>query len=154
MTGTMEQRLSHQVPIKWWRTFRADEFDQSRVSILRTTLSTIAILEESTWRSATGGSAAAAIGLALRLNPDRSTSTAYDLIVTSLAICAADGNPVGTRLDHVQRSHPFGMPVGQCQAGVDQQAMTEFVRECARTPFLASISTSPISSPLCTRPRR
>jgi hypothetical protein len=32
--------------------------------------------------------------------------------------------PVGTRLDHVQRSHPFGMPVSPCQAGVDQQAMT------------------------------
>src|ERR1700685_1231040 len=31
---------------------------------------------------------------------------------------------VGTRLDHVQRSHPLGMPVSQCQAGVDQQAMT------------------------------
>src|ERR1700677_3175771 len=32
--------------------------------------------------------------------------------------------PVGTRLDHVQRGDPFGMPVSQCQAGVDQQAMT------------------------------
>jgi hypothetical protein len=28
------------------------------------------------------------------------------------------------RLDHMQSSHPLGMPVSPCQAGVDQQAMT------------------------------
>lgn len=31
--------------------------------------------------------------------------------------------PVGMRLDHVQGRHPFGMPVGQCQAGINQQAV-------------------------------
>jgi hypothetical protein len=30
---------------------------------------------------------------------------------------------IGTRLDHVQRGHPFGMTVRQRQAGVDQQAV-------------------------------
>src|ERR1700722_9360332 len=84
MTGAKQQRLFDQAPLKWWRTFPAEEFDRSRVTILRTTLSTIAILEEPTWRSPAGGSAAAAIGMALRLNPDRSTSTAYDLSVTAL----------------------------------------------------------------------
>lgn len=34
--------------------------------------------------------------------------------------------PVGAELDHVQRGHPFGMPVSQCQAGVDQQAVAVF----------------------------
>src|SRR5450755_963554 len=32
--------------------------------------------------------------------------------------------PVGTRLDHMQRGYPFGVPVSQCQAGIDQQAIT------------------------------
>lgn len=31
--------------------------------------------------------------------------------------------PVGARLNPVQCRHPFGMPVGECQAGVDQKAM-------------------------------
>ncbi|KRR04698.1 hypothetical protein CP49_18475 [Bradyrhizobium valentinum] len=30
---------------------------------------------------------------------------------------------VSTRLDHVQRGHPLGMPVGLRQAGVDQQTV-------------------------------
>jgi hypothetical protein len=107
MTGTEEHRRFHELPTKWWRTFHAEEFDQSSVSILRTTLSTIAILEEPTWRSAAGGNVAAAIGMALRLNPDRSTSTAYDLIVTALAIGAAEGNPAACLvLAHILRRIP------------------------------------------------
>ena len=31
--------------------------------------------------------------------------------------------PVGMRFDHVQRGHPFGVPVSQRQAGIDQQAV-------------------------------
>jgi hypothetical protein len=107
MTGTKQQRLFQQAPLKCWRTFPAEEFDPSRLSILRTTLSTIAILEEPTWRSAAGGSAAAAIGLALRLNPDRSSSTAYDLIVTALAICAAEGSAAACLvMSHILRKVP------------------------------------------------
>src|SRR5688572_4240750 len=30
---------------------------------------------------------------------------------------------VGTRFDHVQCRHPFGMPARQCQAGVDQETV-------------------------------
>jgi hypothetical protein len=107
MTANKQQRLLQQEPIKWWRTLPADGFDSSRKSVLRATLSTIAILDEPTWRSAAGGSAAAAIGLALRLNPSRSTSVAYDLIVTSLAICAADGNAAACIvMSHVLRNIP------------------------------------------------
>lgn len=107
MTATNQQRLFQQEPIKWWRTFPAEELDRCHVSILRATLSTIAILEEPTWRSAAGGNAAAAIGLALRLNPARSTSTAYDLIVTALAICAAEGNAAACIvMSHVLRKVP------------------------------------------------
>jgi hypothetical protein len=107
MTEAKQQRLFDQAPLKWWRNFPAEEFDRSRVTILRTTLSTIAILEEPTWRSAAGGGAAAAIGMALRLNPDRSTSTAYDLIVTALAIGAAEGNAAACLvLAHILRRIP------------------------------------------------
>jgi hypothetical protein len=107
MTANKQQRLLQQEPIKWWRTLPADGFDSSRKSALRATLSTIAIFDEPTWRSAAGGSAAAAIGLALRLNPSRSTSAAYDLIVTSLAICAADGNAAACIvMSHVLRNIP------------------------------------------------
>jgi hypothetical protein len=107
MTANKRQRLLQQEPIKWWRTLPADAFDSSRKSVLRATLSTIAIFGEPTWRSAVGGSAAAAIGLALRLNPSRSTSAAYDLIVTSLAICAADGNAAACIvMSHVLRNIP------------------------------------------------
>jgi len=107
MTEAKQQRPFDQAPLKWWRILPADGFDRSRVTILRTTLSTIAILEEPTWRSAAGGGAAAAIGMALRLNPDRSTSTAYDLIVTSLAICAADGNAAACIvMSHILRNIP------------------------------------------------
>ena len=107
MTASKQQRLRQQEPIKWWRTFPAEEFDRARVSILRAILSTIAILEEPTWRSAASGNAAAAIGLALRLNPSRSTSTGYDLIVTALAICAAEGNAAACIcMSHILRKIP------------------------------------------------
>jgi hypothetical protein len=107
MTANKRQRLLKQEPIKWWRSLPADGFNSCRKSVLRATLSTIAIFDEPTWRSAVGGSAAAAIGLALRLNPSRSTSAAYDLIVTSLAICAADGNAAACIvMSHVLRNIP------------------------------------------------
>src|SRR5262249_52984014 len=59
---------------------------------LRQTLSAIAIIDEPTWPRAVEGDAAAAIGLALRLHPQRSSLTGYDLVMSALAACAADGN--------------------------------------------------------------
>jgi hypothetical protein len=98
----------HQRPAtQWWRFMPANAFDVSALREMRGSLSTIAILEEPTWRSAAGGNAAAAIGLALRLNPARSTSTAYDLIMTALAICGAGGNAAACLvMSHVLRKMP------------------------------------------------
>src|ERR1700728_1822934 len=60
--------------------------------------------------------------------------------------------PVGTRLDHVQRSHPFGMPVGQCQAGVDQQAMTVLHQPMADEAWLSFERFWPWKSASALRP--
>jgi hypothetical protein len=139
MTANKQQRLLQQEPIKWWRTLPADGFDSSRKSVLRATLSTIAILDEPTWRSAAGGSAAAAIGLALRLNPDRSTSTAYDLIVTALAICAAEGNAAACLvMSHILRRIPGA---GKAEARLATSWLAQ-----AFSKVLSSRATKPTSA--------
>ncbi|ESW94419.1 hypothetical protein X769_32915 [Mesorhizobium sp. LSJC268A00] len=43
----------------------------------------------------------------------------------------------GAGPDHVQCGYPFGMPVSQCQAGVDQQAMAVLQTHEAQLGFLA-----------------
>jgi hypothetical protein len=108
VTGaTKQQHLLRRPATQLWRLAPAAAFDVMALREMRATLSTIAILEEPTWRSAAGGNAAAAIGLALRLNPARSTSIAYDLIVTALAICAAEGNAAACIvMSHILRKLP------------------------------------------------
>ncbi|MBM7486065.1 MULTISPECIES: hypothetical protein [Bradyrhizobium] len=78
--------------VTWWRTKPAEAFDESTAQQLRRTLSTIAILEVPTWRAAAGGDGAAAVGLALRLDPQRVTINGLDLVMTALAACAAEGD--------------------------------------------------------------
>ncbi len=84
-------------PFGWWRTKRAELFDAPMAVAMREALATIVILGEPNWRAAAAGDASAAVGLALRLNPERSTATAYELIMTALAACAVDGD-AGARL--------------------------------------------------------
>jgi hypothetical protein len=79
-------------PLTWWRTMRAEAFDAPTAAVMRETISTIAIIDEPTWRAAANGDAAAATGLALRLHPERAAPLAFDLVMTALAACAADGN--------------------------------------------------------------
>jgi hypothetical protein len=124
---TQNFKSSGERPLAWWRTIPAEEFDPSRVTILRATLSTIAILEEPTWRSAAGGNAAAAIGLALRLNPARSTGFAYDLIASALAICAADGNAAASLvMSHTLRKAPAA---GKAEARIATSWLTHAFSE-------------------------
>jgi hypothetical protein len=105
--ATKQEDLLQRPTTQLWRLAPAAAFDLMALREMRATLSTIAILEEPTWRSAAGGNAAAAIGLALRLNPARSTSIAYDLIVTALAICAAEGNAAACIvMSHILRKLP------------------------------------------------
>lgn len=84
-----QQALS---PLAWWRTMKAETFDATTAVVMREAISTIAIIDEPTWRAAANGNAAAATGLALRLHPDRATPLAFDLVMTAVAACAAEGN--------------------------------------------------------------
>lgn len=79
-------------PIAWWRTMNAERFDARSAKALRETLAAVAILDEPAWPAAVRGDPSAVIGLALRLNPQRSTDIAYDLVMTAVAACAAEGN--------------------------------------------------------------
>lgn len=84
-----QQALS---PLAWWRTLKAETFDATTAVAMREAISTIAIIDEPTWRAAANGDAAAATGLALRLQPDRATPLAFDLVMTAVAACAAEGD--------------------------------------------------------------
>jgi hypothetical protein len=79
-------------PLTWWRTMRAEKFETTAAIVLRKSIATIAIIDEPSWRAAAIGDAAAAVGLALRLDPARATPIAFDLVMTALAACAADGD--------------------------------------------------------------
>jgi hypothetical protein len=79
-------------PLAWWRTMKAETFDAATAVVMREAISTIAIIDEPTWRAAANGDAAAAAGHALRLHPDRATPPAYDLVMTAAAARAAEGN--------------------------------------------------------------
>ena len=79
-------------PLTWWRTMKAETFDATTAVVLREAISAIAIIGEPMWRAAANGDAAAATGLALRLHPDRATPIAFDLVMTAVAACAAEGN--------------------------------------------------------------
>jgi hypothetical protein len=93
--------------IAWWRTMRADRLDTHSAKALRDALATIAILDEPAWPAAVRGDPSAAIGLALRLNPQRSTETAYDLVMTAVAACAAEGSDAACLvMSHVLRHRP------------------------------------------------
>jgi hypothetical protein len=70
----------------------AEAFDAPTVSMMRKTLSAIAMIDEPTWRAAANGDASAATGLALRLHPDRATALAFDLVMTAVVACAAEGD--------------------------------------------------------------
>jgi hypothetical protein len=94
-------------PLTWWRTMRADQLDAPSATVLRKSIATIAIIDETSWRAAAIGEAAAAVGLALRLDPARATPIAFDLVMTALAACAADGDSTAClAMPFVQRRRP------------------------------------------------
>lgn len=86
---------------------RAEAFDAAAVATMREALSAITIINEPLWRKAAAGDAAAAIALALRLDPERLPETAFDLVLTALAACAADGDDAAALvMAHVLRRSP------------------------------------------------
>jgi hypothetical protein len=94
-------------PLRWWRTIPADAFDDSTARILREAIAVIAIIDEPTWHAAASGQVAAAVGLALRLNPQRTSAALYDLIMTALLACAAEGDAAAClAMAHALRRSP------------------------------------------------
>ena len=79
-------------PLDVWCMVNAFAVNAKIVEQLRTALQTIAMIDEPTWRAAATGDASAAIGLALRLVPGKSSPMAYRLVMTALVACAAEGN--------------------------------------------------------------
>lgn len=86
------QSKTRPAPLNAWRTVSPRFFDTELVVAARDSLRAIAMIDEPTWRAAADGDAVAAVGLALRLVPGKSSSTAYQLIMTALVACAAEGN--------------------------------------------------------------
>jgi hypothetical protein len=94
-------------PLRWWRSIPADAFDTSTARILREAIAAVAIIDEPTWRDAATGQVAAAVGLALRLNPQRTSAALYDLIMTALLACAAEDDATAClAMAHVLRRSP------------------------------------------------
>lgn len=84
-------RTPARLDIASWRELPEARFDPEAAKALRETLATIVILDEPLWRRAAAGDSDAAVKLAFRLNADRSTGMAYDLVMTAVAACAAEG---------------------------------------------------------------
>jgi hypothetical protein len=94
-------------PLTWWRTMHAEQLDATAAIVLRKSIATVAIIDEPSWRAAAIGDATAAVGLALRLDPARATPIAFDLVMTALAACAADGDSTAClAMSFVMRRRP------------------------------------------------
>jgi hypothetical protein len=91
-TSAAESEPATRPPTAWWRTMSAKRLGPPSAEPLREALAIIAILGDPAWPAAVRGDPSAAIGLALRLNPQRSTDVAYDLVMTAVAACAAEGS--------------------------------------------------------------
>lgn len=69
----------------------------------------VAIIGEPAWAGAVAGDAAAAIGLALRLDPHTASPAIYDLVMTALLACAAEDDAAAClAMSHLLRSSPGG----------------------------------------------
>jgi hypothetical protein len=86
---------------------RAEAFDASTARILREAIAVIAIIDEPTWHAAASGQVAAAVGLALRLNPQHTSPTLHDLVMTALVACAAEDDATAClAMAHALRRSP------------------------------------------------
>lgn len=119
-------------PLTAWCTVRAEAFTERVALQLRASIATVAIIGEPSWRAAVGGDAAAAIGLALRLHPGRSSPTAYSLVMTALAACAADGNSTACAvMGHVlNKCTTNGRSHSRLAASWSKRAFKQIVRQC------------------------
>ena len=105
--ATKQQALLQRPVTQWWRLTPAIAFDAIALREMRAALSKIDMLGEPRWKDAATGDAAASIHIALGLSPEESAEARFDLAMTALAICAADGNAAAFLvMSHILRKIP------------------------------------------------
>jgi hypothetical protein len=106
-TATKQHDLLRRPATQWWRLTSATTFDQIALREMRSSLSKIDMLGEPRWKDAATGDAAASIHIALCMRPEDSAEARYDLALTALAVCAADGNAAACLvMSHILRKIP------------------------------------------------
>jgi hypothetical protein len=99
-------------PLEFWRTIPANELGQVPRHMLRETMDKICVKQGRQWLSAIRGDAAASIAIAVEAMPISQITITVDLAMTTLALCALDGNAgaalvLAHILHRTQLDHPF-----------------------------------------------
>jgi hypothetical protein len=106
-TATKQHDLRWRPATQWWRLTPATAFDVVALREMRASLSKIDMLGEPRWKDAATGDAPASIHIALSTSAEESTEARYDLVMTALAVCAADGNAAACLvMSHILRKLP------------------------------------------------
>jgi hypothetical protein len=105
--ATKQKDLLRLPATQWWRLTPATAFDAIALREMRAALSKINMLGEPRWKDAATGDAAASIHIALSMRRKKSAEARYDLAMTALAVCAADGNAAACLvMSHILRKIP------------------------------------------------
>ena len=107
MTATKHDGPLLQEPIRWWRLKAATGLEKRALRMMRAVFSKIEMLGEPQWKAAVKGDPAACIRISLNLRPENFADARFDLAMTALAICAADGNAAACLvMSHILRKIP------------------------------------------------
>jgi hypothetical protein len=90
--GSHEAAASRRSPILWWRSVRAENFHEMALRDMRLAIAKVELFGEPRWREAAAGDAAAAIGIVLSIRLGDSFRMKFDVAMTALVVCAAEGN--------------------------------------------------------------
>ena len=91
-----------------WRSLPADAFGPAEIAAMTAALKGMSFTPDDGWRKAADGDAAVAIRLALGLLPISEITPRVDIVMTTLARCAARGNPAsGLVLAKILRQAPI-----------------------------------------------
>lgn len=106
-TATKQHDLLRRPATQWWRLTPATAFNVVALLEMRASLSKIDMLGEPRWKDAAAGDASASIGVALDMNAGGTVEARFDLVMTALAMCAADGNAAACLvMSHILRKIP------------------------------------------------
>jgi hypothetical protein len=101
-------------PLEFWRTIPANNLGRVPHLMVRETLDKICVIQGRQWVSAMRGDAAASIAIAVEAMPITQITSAVDLAMTTLVLCALDGNAGATLvLAHILHRTPLGHPFAE-----------------------------------------